>query len=27
MVFKFLGWLVDEKKKYKDVACFYENTF
>ncbi len=26
IVSKFLGFLVEEKTKYKDFACFYENT-
>ncbi len=26
MVSKFLGYLVEEKTKYKDFACFYETT-
>ncbi len=26
MAFKFLGCPVEEKIKFKDFACFYENT-
>jgi hypothetical protein len=26
IVSKFLGCLVEEKTKYKDFACFYDNT-
>ncbi len=26
IVSTFLGCLVEEKTKYKDLACFYENT-
>ncbi len=26
IVSKFLGYLVEEKTNYKDIACFYGNT-